>query len=210
MFTILKNIYSKIFFQSSKINLYNPKGLNVFFNNGMTQKYTFINLNDIQSISFEIRKTDSCHQLYVILLKNGTTEILLENFVNENDAKKALDLLKINLLSPEKHLLKITLFVGIVVFIWSVALDVALISKNKLSAKANNTVENVKISNNKNPSEAELQNLMNSVQNQIQTLQSLNPQQIPNNNPIPPQQDPTQPQQAGDPFTQNLLNSLGK
>ena len=204
MFNFVHNILAKFYFTSPSVHYIQPKSLNLHFKSSLESKYVWLNLQHYNWVHPVVEQTKDADNNYFMLRvevehKNGDKlKIDLSKFETRKEADNALNLFMNKFYSPEKSLLKFSIVVLLLVFIWGLAAEIF-------------TATNRNIALSRTPDQAMVQTIPSkgiSAEDQAKIVEELKKQaaaQAPQAAPSP--SVVTTPRE--NPAIQNLLNGLG-
>lgn len=204
MFNFIHNILSKLYFTKPSVHYIQPKSLNLKFKNGQENNYFWLNLKNVISVQPVVEQvkeenTNSFLLKVNVLNSSGENQSLnISKFETRKEAENALNILVSKMYSPEKSLVKLSLVIFILVFIWGLAIDIFWVSSSNLVSAPKNTPSLTQTV--PKVSDAEQVKMLEDLQRQLQSGQPQAPQEAP-----PVISDVPQ-----NPAVENLLNGLGK
>lgn len=206
MFNFVHNILAKLYFTSPSVHYIQPKSLNLHFKSGLENKYVWLNLqhyNWVHPVIEQVKEADNNYFMLKVEVehKNGDKlKIDLSKFETRKEADNALHLFTNKLYSPEKSLIKFSIVAMLLVFIWGLTIDMAVVSSKNMVARSstNNQAMVQTVPNSNQAISAEDQaKIVAELQRQAGAV----PQAAPSPSVV------TTPQE--NPAVQNILNGLG-
>lgn len=213
MFNFLYKLGSFYFTKPSLHNL-QPKSMNVYFKHSLDKKYTFINLNDCSAVDLQIIvNKDSGDNKYSLVFNKVSfdgynTQHNVAIFESKERAYQALEILKIKMFSPEKSLIKFSIVVFALVFMWGVLLDIALLNVQKMSSIGTSPTQQVGQLPQIQQQGVDLNTMLNQIQNNPNNVAP--PAPIESQPPVQPTAPLAIPQESSNPNVNNFLESLQK
>ena len=205
MFNFVHNILAKFYFTSPSVHYVQPKSLNLHFKSNLESKYVWLNLqhyNWVHPVVEQIKDADNNYFMLRVEVehKNGDKlKIDLSKFETRKEADSALNLFMNKLYSPEKSLLKFSIVVLLLVFIWGLAVEMFMTTNRNLAlSRAQENQAMVKTIPNREISSEDQAKIVEELKRQAAGQA---PQAAPSPSVV------TTPRE--NPAIQNLLNGLG-